>query len=150
MIDCGGLEFRLANETLSALVSVTNGGEVNLVSPVVNDESFIGLHEVTFDVYLVDLDPEAQVMLWTLDFSLPIYVEPLPIEDDLGAEIIGSLLREAPIATDPIAPSYSAFLGEEVILEFNFVDPLVLQEESSTSQGEGNEEEPQELGAEGL
>ena len=127
---------------MSALVSVTNGGEVNLVSPVVNDESFIGLHEVTFDVYLVDLDPEAQVMLWTLDFSLPIYVEPLPIEDDLGAEIIGSLLREAPIATDPIAPSYSAFLGEEVILEFNFVDPLVLQEESSTSQGEGNEEEP--------
>ena len=64
-------------------------------------------------------------MTWTLDFSLPILIE--PIEDEaIGAEIVGSLLRESPIATDPIAPSYSAFLGEEVILEFNFADPLVL------------------------
>ena len=36
-------------------------------------------------------------------------------------------MRESPIATDPIAPSYSAYLGEEVTLEFNFADPLVLE-----------------------
>ena len=83
-------------------------------------------------------------MTWTLDFSLPILVE--LIEDDgiIGAEIVGSQMREAPIVTDPIAPSYSAFLGEEVILEFNFADPLILQESSSSQQLEG------ELTAEGL
>ena len=101
-----------------------NGGEVTLVTPVVSDESWIGLHDVAFEVFLVDLDPEAQVMTWTLDFGLSILVE-MAIVDDQGAEIVGSLLRKSPVAADPIAPSYSAFLGEVAILEFNFEDPLV-------------------------
>ena len=44
VLGCGGLGFRLANETLASLVTVADGGEVNLVTPVVNDESWIGLH----------------------------------------------------------------------------------------------------------
>ena len=91
---------------------MASDGEVTLISPVVGDESLIGLHDVTFEVYLADLDPDAMIMVWTLDFSLPILVEQMALEEDLSDEIVGSLLREFPIATDPIAPSYSAYLGE--------------------------------------
>ena len=91
-----------------------------------SDESWIGLHQVSFEVFLIDLDPNAEIQTWTLDFTLPILVEPMTIEEELGAEIVGTLLREQPVTTKPIAPSYSAFLGESSSLEFNFADPLAL------------------------
>ena len=37
VLGCGSLGFRLANETLATLITVTDGGEVNLVTPVAND-----------------------------------------------------------------------------------------------------------------
>ena len=47
-------------------------GVVTLVSPVVNDEGWIGLHDVRFETYLVDWDPKGEIMSLQLDFGLPI------------------------------------------------------------------------------
>ena len=62
MLGCGSLGYRLADETQAALVTVDElSGTVNLVSPMVIDESWIGLHQIAFEVYLIDLDPNAEV-----------------------------------------------------------------------------------------
>ena len=68
-------------------------------------------------------------MSWTLDFTLLLEVEAVVevIDEELGDEIVGSFLRESPVAVDPIAPSYSAYLGETIELQFDFADPLVLE-----------------------
>ena len=72
VLQCGILGFKLTDATMAELLIVEADGMVTLVSPVINDEGWIGLHSVTFEVFLIDLDPEAEAMTWTLDFSISI------------------------------------------------------------------------------
>ena len=39
-----------------------SAGIVTLVSPVVSDEAWLGLHDITFEVFLAELDPEGEIM----------------------------------------------------------------------------------------
>ena len=95
-LGCGILGFRLTDETMAALMTLDAYGSVDLVSPVVSDESWLGLHQITFDAFLMDLDPEAEVMTWTLDFTIELLIEPeeIILDEEIGAEIVGSFLRE--------------------------------------------------------
>ena len=57
-------------------------------------------------------------------------IELLEGEEEVPAiitELMGSLLKDEPIVTDPIAPIYNTFLGDMVSLEFNFANPLALE-----------------------
>ena len=61
-LGCGVLGFRLLDDSYGDLLAVDPYGVVTLVSPVVNDEGWIGLHDVRFETYLVDWDPSGEIM----------------------------------------------------------------------------------------
>ena len=50
-------------------------------------------------------------------------------------EIVGSLLRKAPIVLKEIQESYEVTLGDITIFSFDFADPLALETEGSLIDG---------------
>ena len=98
-------------------------------------EDLVGSHEIQFEAYLADIDPEAQ-FTWPLDFFQTVIIEaPAPIESldpVTEEEIISSLIREAPIARTEIKDSYEVVLGDITIFSFDFADPLAIDEEESS------------------
>ena len=101
-----------------------------LITNSVTDTTWLGLHEVQFEVYLKDIDSSA-LYTQTLGFTLNVEIyetietaEALEIEEE--TLIVNSLVRKAPVSVDFIAPVYRSFFGEKAEYIFNFVDPLAL------------------------
>ena len=58
-LGCGTLGFKLANMTQDAIIGLDEG-IVTLLTPI-NDNAWLGLHDIQFEVFLRDLDPDALV-----------------------------------------------------------------------------------------
>ena len=96
----------MANITQEDIVSITSDGIVTLQTT--KESSWLGIHEIKFELYLKDLDPEATVpfSLSPMAFFLEIY---LPVFERIGPESL-----------NPIEPVYyiEAYAKSIYIFEF--------------------------------
>ena len=69
--ECGSIGFRLTDLTQASLVQITDEGLVSV--QLIKDELLIGKHDITFDIFLKDIDGEA-VWKVQLDFILSVEV----------------------------------------------------------------------------
>ena len=128
--DCGSLGFRLASEH-DAILEVTNDGLISVKA--LTNQSLVGIHEVKFEAYRIDLDPSG-LFPKSLDFALQVEiasaaVDPIALDLELTSNIKESLIREAPVMLQNMAPAYYAYQGEKTFVKFDFADPLVLRKE---------------------
>ena len=109
---CGGIGFKLVNETHQALLEL-NSGVVTVQT--VTEKEWIGEHVVQFEVYMIDIDSNALYPLKLTESSLTLTIEDSILIDPVVKDwIIGNLIREAPVSLTPIIPLYSAFYNETI------------------------------------
>ena len=69
-MECGEeIGFRLFNETQAELISCSEDGYVELKT--VEDNLWVGLHTIKFEVFLKDIDPSG-IYAKTLNFTLTV------------------------------------------------------------------------------
>ena len=111
----------MANITQEDIVSITSDGIVTLQTT--KEISWLGIHEIKFELYLKDLDPEATVpfSLSPMAFFLEIY---LPVFERIGPESL-----------NPIEPVYyiEAYAKSIYIFEFADVVAIALRQKNSLS-----------------
>ena len=116
---CGKVGFRLTSTEAEAIVTLDETSVVSLNE--ITDESLVGIHTVSFEAFLVDIDPEA-LFTELLDLVLTVEVV-MPVTEpfiELGIE--------GPISTTTIATSYQVDFGVSKILSFDFASALTLSE----------------------
>ena len=87
---CGQIGFMLSEESanIESLVSVTHSSIVTLQS--VQDLTWLGEHTVTFDYFLIDIDPVADFRRPVPDFAIQLKIEEAAPPD---ISIVDSILR---------------------------------------------------------
>ena len=75
-MNCGPLGFRLSQASIDlglSFVSLSTEGSLTVDASTIDDQALIGTYELTFDVYLLDLDPKvvkSQPLDLTLTFEI--------------------------------------------------------------------------------
>ena len=114
--NCGPIGYKLEDDSYEPFIEVDSDGAVFVdpMSPNVYHETIEGLHEITFLAYYQEIDPDKIATFPLVNATLKLQLYHLLREEELEilAEIEGSFLRDAPIATTPILTSpYTAYFG---------------------------------------
>ena len=110
---------------------MTPEGVVTILA--LTDDTWVGQHSATFEVYLRDIDSTGRHAQSLIDsFVISIVIEQasaLSVAEE--AAIVGSLIRRPPVVLDPIAPAYLGYANETTSFVFNFADPLALERDAA-------------------
>ena len=80
---CGAISYKLANETLYSFIEVDSAGSVFVdpMSPDIDSDMWIRLHEITFEAYFNEIDPDQRSTFLLADVILQVQLS-LPLSEE--------------------------------------------------------------------
>ena len=130
----------LASESQISLIELTPEGSLT-INPLQATAEQEGIYTVSFEAFLIDIDPDG-INSVPLELTISIeLVNPPPVESQIDpvvtAELGSTLLREAPLALQPISEYYEVPYNKDSFLFLSFADPLAIESEKGIDTDDG-------------